>query len=374
MRILIVTDTDLDGVSSAIVISKYHELFDKSRWLRRKPQVDVVFPTREDLNVMFSNEELCNSFVAEYDRIYLCDTCPDGGDACHNIGTILADQMTIFDHHATTIERLRPYITRLSKIPPAGFQVFEDGRCSAKIAFDVLRGSLYDTPAAKLDVLRRLVDLTNDIDMWHRKFPRSTQLADYVCAVGAKKAYPVIRSIVENLARDVADMSAVLRSVREARQKSLSLAKATLVKHKGYKKPFYTCLVDDHASSVGSDLVANTGLIAMFDIGGKTLHFRLGPRFTGTAWHKATGQKPDCLDFAVPLGGGGHHHAAGVSTNEALPIFKELSRHLGELLLEEYNGRSKELWISFRRSYEIPTSQPRWQGIMAGKRIRSRFV
>ncbi len=342
MKVLIITDTDLDGVCSAVVISKFHEIFDKPGWFEQKPQIDVRFPSRVSLNELFGSEAWCHAQLRDYDKIYLCDTCPDSEEACRNIGTVLARKLVVFDHHATTIERLGPYkdLFRRARFTAAAFNVFEDGRCSAKIAFDTIWKSLPPNLAEKLSVaVCRLVDLTNDIDMWHRKFPRSTELADYVCAVGPDKAYPIIQRMAADPDEDVADLPIVLAAVEESRQKSLALAKATLVKHEGYKKPFCTCLVDDHASWVGSEVVANTGIVAMFDINGKTLHFRLGPRFTGTAWHKAKGKKPDCLDFAVPLGGGGHHHAAGVSTNEALPIFKELSRHLGELLLEEYNGR-----------------------------------
>ena len=89
-------------------------------------------------------------------------------------------------------------------------------------------------------------------------------------------------------------------------------------------------------------MVANTGLIAMFDVRRKNLGFRVGPRYLGTAWHKAKGTKPDCLDFAEPWGGGGHPQAAGISTGEASPIFKQLSEKLGEILLEDYHERRRK--------------------------------
>jgi len=340
-KVLIVADTDLDGTGSAVLITKFYEMFYSSKIpFKKGHQIDVQFPDRRDLDVVF-HEDSCKKMVEYYDHIYLCDTAPNDLGACKNIGTILAPKMTIFDHHSTNLDRLQPYAKNFTDRNGGGLHIIEGERCSAKIAFDTLKGTLYREPAAQYNVYKKFAGLVNDLDLWYRKFPRSTELADYVAVVGAEAAYPVLLQVADNPDKSVGDMEKVINSVNKAKRQSLGLAHATLVKHKGYKSPFYTCLVDDWASWVGSEVVAATGLVAMFDIRRKSLSFRVGARYTGTAWHKAKGKKPNALDFAELLGGGGHPQAAGVSTGEASPIFKQLSERLGEILLETYNERSR---------------------------------
>jgi len=336
-KVLIVADTDLDGTGSAVIITKFYEMFYGSKIpFKKGTKIDAVFPSRKALDDYFSDSEWCEKIKAQYDHIYLCDTAPNNLEGCKNIGTILAPKMTIFDHHSTNLDRLQPYINNFTDASGwGGFNIIEGERCSARITFDVLREC--SRGSDKFNVFKKFAELVNDHDLWHRMLPRSTELADYVATVGAETAYHTFLRIADEPDMNVEDMEEVIGSVDKAKQSSLALAQATLVKHKGYKSPFYTCLVDDWASWVGSEVVAKTGLVAMFDIKRGSLSFRVGAKYRGTSWHKAKGTKPNALDFAEPLGGGGHPQAAGVGTGEASPIFKQLSEKLGELLLETYN-------------------------------------
>jgi oligoribonuclease NrnB/cAMP/cGMP phosphodiesterase (DHH superfamily) len=341
MSILVIADTDLDGTGSAVLITKYYEMFyGSSIPFKKGTQVEVMFPSRKSLDDLFSDAIWCEDIKAKYEHIYLCDTCPNSLKACENIGTILAPKMTIFDHHSTNLDRLEQYVQNFTDASGwCGLNIIEGERCSAKITFDVLREM--SRASDKFNVFKKFAGLVNDYDLWYRMFPRSTDLADYVATVGADRAYQTLLQIADDPDKNVEEMETLIAGVRKEKEKSLDLAYATLVKHKGYKTPFYTCMVDDWASWVGSEVVAKTGLVAMFDIRRKSLSFRVGSKYVGTEWHKVTGIKPNALDFAEPLGGGGHPQAAGVSTGEASPIFKQLSERLGEILLETYNERSR---------------------------------
>jgi oligoribonuclease NrnB/cAMP/cGMP phosphodiesterase (DHH superfamily) len=344
MRILVIADQDLDGTGSATIITKYWDLF-ASRSpmppfkLRSEHSVECSFPHRSELNGNFENEKWVQDKFEAYDRIYICDTAPNSEKANRNIGTILAPKVVYFDHHATNLKRLLPYKENF-----LSFNIEEGERCSAKITFDTLYAELSESnpdKAEEFQGLRKFSLLVNDLDMWYRKMPRSTELADFVAVAGPVAAYTELQEICYTPDTSTPVMLPVLEKISKAKNSSLSLAQATLVKHGGYIAPFYTCLVDDWASWVAGELVASNGVIASFDVARKSLSFRVGPDYSGTEWHRAPEPKPNCLDFAEPLGGGGHPQAAGVSTGESSPIFKQLSQRLGEILLETYNERSR---------------------------------
>jgi len=340
MRVLIIADTDLDGTGAAAIITKYHELnTTRSLMPPFKVQADEIrtyFPERGDLNKNFEDEDWVRFIVKEHDLIYLCDTGLNSEKGNKNLGEIAAPKTIYFDHHASNLERQRPYIENFKE-----FHVEEGPRCTAKIAYDTLYARLYKNNPKKASEFRELQKFAlfvNDVDLAYWECPRALELADFVTIVGPKEAYIELLTVCTDPDSSTPFIDQMLKVVQDQKERSLHLAKATLVKHKGYKTPFYTCLVDDWASWVSTQIVAKTGMIAMFDVRRKSLSFRVSRRYAGEAWHKTKGKKPNCLDFAEVLGGGGHPQAAGVSSEEASPIFRELSKRLGELLLEVHKN------------------------------------
>lgn len=340
MKILIIADTDLDGTGAAAIITKYHQLFTRRSKLppfrlQYLDEIETYFPDRVELNKKFEDTAWTDNIWYTYDLIYLCDTGLNTDKGNENLGKI-ASKVVYFDHHETNLERQRPYIDRYH-----GFYVEEGGRCTSKMAYDVLLGillgSAFPEKVKQFQKLQKFALLVNDHDLFYRNIARSADLADYEAVVGPEKGYEVFLQICENPDANIDDMAEVLEEVAKEKRRSLSLARATLVKHKGYKTPFHTCFVDDWASWVSGEICPKTGMLAMFDLSRKSLSFRVGPKFIGTEWQRSTEPKPNCLHFAEPLGGGGHPQAAGVSTGEASPVFKQLSRRLGEILLEDYH-------------------------------------
>lgn len=340
MRVLVIADQDLDGTGSATIITKYWDLFAARSAMppfkvKRDVFVDCSFPHRSELNEMFEDEDWVRHKLEHYEKIYICDTAPNSEQAIRNIGTLLAPKVIYFDHHATNLKRLLPYKNNF-----LSFNIEEGERCSAKITFDTLYAELSESHPDKAEEfkgLRKFALLVNDLDMWYRKMPRSTELADFVAVAGPVAAYMELQEICYTPDTNTLVMIPILEKISTAKRNSLSLAQATLVKHEGYKAPFYTCMADDWSSWVAGELAPSNGIIAMFDLARKSLSFRVGPDYVGMEWHRAEEPKPNCLDFAELLGGGGHPQAAGVSTGEASPIFKQLSERFGEILLETYN-------------------------------------
>lgn len=342
MRVLIIADTDLDGTGAAAIITKYHQLFNSRSKLppfkiQERDNLEVYFPDRVELNKQFEDTEWTDKIWDTYDLIYLCDTGLNSDKGNENLGRI-ASKVIYFDHHEANLQRQEQYKDRYK-----GFHVEEGPSCTAKIAYDTLYSELKNSDPEKAEKFRSLKKfslLVNDLDMWYRRMIRSTELADYEAIVGPLRGYEAWLEIAENPDKNASDMAEVLETVKKQKERSLALARATLVKHKGYKTPFHTCIVDDWASWVNGEIGPKTGMLVMFDISRKSLSFRVGSKYVGTEWHDAKEPKPNCLDFAQPLGGGGHPQAAGVSQGESSPIFKQLSRRLGEILLEDYNERS----------------------------------
>lgn len=345
MKVFIIADTDLDGTGAATIITKYHQLFQTkshSIWrpfgVQPRDEIEVYFPDRVELNQKFEDSRWVDEIWNSYDLIYLCDTGLNTDIGNENLGRI-ASKVIYFDHHSTNLERQYNYADRYK-----GFHVEEGSSCTAKIAYDTLFADLQadscrcpPDKAIQFRKLKKFSLLVNDLDLWYRTMPRSTELADYEAMVGPYKGYETFLQICENPDENPYHMQEVLNKVSAEKNRSLSLAKATLVKHKGYKVPFHTCIVDGWASWVAGEVCPKTGLLAMLDTSTKALSFRVGSKYAGTAWHDAKQPKPNCLEFAEPLGGGGHPQAAGVSTGEASPIFKQLSQRLGEILLEDYH-------------------------------------
>ena len=128
-------------------------------------------------------------------------------------------------------------------------------------------------------------------------------------------------------------MKDAIDRVRYKKKASLELGRATLVKHRNYKVPFYTAIIDDFQSEVASELVHPKGMIACYNVNANTISFRIGSDYSGMKYSRNT--IISCLDFAELFGGGGHPQAAGISPSEAAKILKVMSKEMGCFLLEE---------------------------------------
>lgn len=331
MDILVIADTDIDGTGTATIIRWYYQ----SKYFISLPRIKVWFPDRTVLNERFSDETWVRQTAHDNDLIYLCDTGPNSEDGNKLLGEILAPQTIYFDHHQTNYDRQEPYIKNYK-----GFYVKEGARCTAKIAFDTFLKE-FDDPRSfiatrhyrKFVKIKEFAQLVNDLDMWIRKYPRSTELGDVVDALGPYGAHEEFNKICLAPGTNTEKMREGITQVRYRKEASLALGKATLVKHRNYKVPFYTAVIDGFQSEVASELVHPRGMIACFNIDTKSISLRIGSEYSGMKYSRNT--KINCLDFAELFGGGGHPQAAGISPPEATKVLKVLSRELGRYLLEE---------------------------------------
>lgn len=332
MKIMIIGDTDIDGTGAATIIKWYHEC-KNVRILQ--PKIDVYFPNRTELNTKFDDEGWVKSIHAKYDLIYLCDTGLESKEGNKNLGTILAPKTIYFDHHESNFKRQEQYIKNFK-----GFYVKEGARCTAKIAYDVLLkefedpGSIWMTRKWRnFQKIKEFAHLVNDIDMWVRKYPRSTQLADVVTELGPYEAHDEFLEIALSPIQDTPVTLAAWEKAEHTKSVSRELGEATLVKHRNYKVPFYTAIINGYQSEVASNLVHPKGMIAVFNLVTKAVSFRVGSEFSGMKYSR--NKNLNCLDFAELFGGGGHPMAAGISPEATKGILKEMARSMGQFLLEE---------------------------------------
>jgi len=331
MQVLIIGDTDIDGTGAATIIRWYYQ----SKYFFWKPKIKTWFPDRTVLNERFADETWARQTAHDNDLIYLCDTGPNSEEGNRFLGEILAPKTIYFDHHQTNYDRQEPYIKNYK-----GFYVKEGARCTAKITYDTFLKE-FDVPHSflatrryrKFVKIKEFAQLVNDIDMWIRKYPRSTELNDVVDALGPYRAHEEFNEVCLTPGTNTDAMREAITKVRHKKEASLALGKATLVKHRSYKVPFYTAVIAGFQSEVASELVHPKGMIACFNIDTKAFSFRVGSDYSGMKYNRNT--KINCLDFAELFGGGGHPQAAGISPPQANDILKVLSREMGRFLLEE---------------------------------------
>ncbi len=336
--VLIIGDTDVDGTGAAAIIRWYYQ--SKYLFPQLRPKIKVWFPERTVLNERFADATWVRSVAHDNDLIYLCDTGLNTEEGNKNLGEILAPKTIYFDHHQTNFDRQEQYIKNYK-----GFYVKEGARCTAKIAFDTLLKE-FDVPQSflatrryrKFVKIKEFAQLVNDIDMWIRKYARSTELADVVNALGPDRAYEEFTKICLTPGINTEVTKDAIAAVRHRKEASLKLGKSTLVKHKNYKVPFYTAIINGFQSEVGSELVHPRGMIACYNLDANAISFRIGSDYSGMKYSRNT--TISCLDFAELFGGGGHPQAAGISPSEATKVLKVMSKEMGRFLLEEEkNGR-----------------------------------
>ena len=336
--VLIIGDTDVDGTGAATIIRWYYQ--SKYLFPQLRPKIKVWFPERTVLNERFADATWVRSVAHDNDLIYLCDTGLNIEEGNKNLGEILAPKTIYFDHHQTNYDHQEQYAKNYK-----GFYVKEGARCTAKIAFDTLLKE-FDVPHSFLATrryrrfvkIKEFAQLVNDIDMWIRKYARSTELADVVNALGPDKAHEEFNKVCLTPGTNTETMKEALATVRHHKVASLKLGQSTLVKHKNYKVPFYTAIINGYQSEVASDLVHPRGMIACYNLDTNTISFRIGSEYSGMKYSR--NNTISCLDFAELFGGGGHPQAAGISPSEAAKILKVMSKEMGRFLLEEEkNGR-----------------------------------
>ncbi|KKK95188.1 hypothetical protein LCGC14_2675320 [marine sediment metagenome] len=333
MGILIIGDTDIDGTGAATIIRWYYQ--SKYLFPQLRPKIKVWFPERTVLNERFADATWVRSVFHDNDLIYLCDTGPNSEEGNRNLGEILAPKTIYFDHHQSNYDRQEKYIKNFK-----GFYVKEGARCTAKITFDTFLKE-FDVPHSFLATrryrrfvrIKEFAQLINDIDLWIRKYPRSTELNDVVNALGPMRAYEEFNKICLTPGTNTEVTKDAIAAVRHKKKASLELGQATLVKHRNYKVPFYTAIINGFRTEVASELVHPKGMIACYNLDANTISFRIGSDYSGMKYSRNT--TLSCLDFAEIFGGGGHPYAAGISPSEAFKVLKVMSKEMGRFLLEE---------------------------------------
>lgn len=141
-KILSITHSDCDGVSCQIVLGNVY---------KNITYVDCSFYKIDDY--------LSKVKFDEYDYVFLTDIYPDKRSNLY-----LSDNIILLDHHNTAMEYLNP----------KKLHFVVTGICGALLTKRFVE-KMYNIKLTHLD---KLIELTNDYDMWVHKYPESKILND----------------------------------------------------------------------------------------------------------------------------------------------------------------------------------------------------
>lgn len=301
MKSILITHTDLDGISPIILLNLANVEFDY--------KTIEISEVEETFNALFETD------LTIYENIYITDlTIPES-----IYETLKAmNNVRVFDHHETHL-----YAT---KYPFATIKVNEFGHptCGTELFYNYLK-SIYkeiDTP-----LIREYVDLVRQIDTWDfTNIELAKQISELVFTYG-KKAF--IKTLTKRLKKDkehfelTAFEKRYLRIKKEEETNFIENKDKQMVKYliEG-RKCGVVFASNCNKSELGNVLATNhpeLDLIIMIDTS-KAISYRTA--------------RDDVRvnDFAFLFGGGGHQKASGSSFNDEMresivkEYFKDVKR------------------------------------------------
>jgi oligoribonuclease NrnB/cAMP/cGMP phosphodiesterase (DHH superfamily) len=140
---LVITHTDLDGAASYCVVCWAHGA-----------RLPVKPLTTADFASFWKNSILKN--IDKFKNIYICDICPEDSELLYDFPNV-----TIIDHHATTIERKHKF-TRATVVA-------QEAPSTCYLAYKHFKLKLNDNK-------KLLLSLANDYDSYEHKSPKSKLL------------------------------------------------------------------------------------------------------------------------------------------------------------------------------------------------------
>jgi uncharacterized protein len=279
----------LDGVTSAVVVARFHAGLEVRPRFAANPEVDDVLLAVEPPAAGRTHD------------LWITDISWTRAETETHLRALAAAGTRLFwiDHHRTAIERLR----RGAVDVPLTTMVVEDTYAASRLTYQHLKGRLEreGRAAPGFLALERLVMLADDNDRWIHALPGSRELALTVAAMHGTEAYedllgiddavrytPRMREAEGRVTAEVAATHALAeRTRRERRVGDVTVAAAWCA---GYP------------SEIGDAWGRKSPrtVIALYDTKSESVSFR---------------RSPDCpVDLsrvAESFGGGGHAAAAG---------------------------------------------------------------
>lgn len=301
MKDLLITHTDLDGISPIILMNLLDREFDY-----KSIEINEVEETFQDL---FKTD------LTIYEHIYITDlTIPE------SIYEVLKtmNNVLVFDHHETHLYATK-YAFATVKVKDAGHLT-----CGTELFYNYLK-NIYksiDTP-----LIKDYVEIVRQCDTWDFTDAEFAKQVGSLPFVYGKKEF--IKSLNKRLRKDkdkfelTAFEKRYVKIQKQEQDRYLKFKESKMVKYQinGYKVG--VVFAEDHKSELGNYLSSNNldlDLIAIISgcdrISYRTVH-----------------DDVRCNDFASLVGGGGHQKASG----------SEMKQEFRDMIIEKYFKDVKRL-------------------------------
>ena len=220
-------------------------------------------------------------------------------------------EMLWFDHHASS--DYQPWMA-VCRIDLSG------NLCAAEVVRDYLVEQGIEIPIP----LQTLVEWTHDQDLWRRQIPEAADFSDILGHLSVQELYDDLSADLGRVYQWTDRMTAASRATQEARQRSLDLARSTVVElpldadHR-----VLACLCWGSVNEVGDALSDARTLVAMLDL-------RQVERGQVKFSFRTKSNSIEAHRIAETLGGGGHAKAAGAPLERAVlqSLTSELARRV----------------------------------------------
>lgn len=258
------------------------------------------------------------------DEIWITDlswTLPETGA---HLASLIECGARVFwiDHHRTAVSRAGAPEFKVSFTG----KVLSEQYSAARLTFNYLRKLARDLPAKRreeFEAFAPFAAIADDHDRWIHKIPESADWALAVQTLGGKNSYREILRLHEPVM--TRRLRSALEAGKEGMQKSLELARATMVDRTlGNGVKIRTACCFGYSSEVASHLYEgqHRTVVALFDL-----------RSQGVSLRRSTDCDINLALLAEGFGGGGHEAASGfaIADLRRLPA-ERLAELLGDKL------------------------------------------
>ncbi|MBV8774624.1 MAG: hypothetical protein JO166_20150 [Deltaproteobacteria bacterium] len=308
----------LDGVMAAAAVRRFYEGL----------RVHVTFAANGESDRVI--QELKPHPGGGCDEIWITDLSWTSVETAEHLNALTRDGTRIYwiDHHRTAVSRAN---AREFVVPFAG-RLLSEQYSAAKLTFNFLgqlaRDNGDEQRYLNYQHFAPFAELADDHDRWIHRLPGSADWALAVQTLGGIESYrEIIRLREPTMSRK---LKAALETGRNALDKSLEIAKATLVQRplgNGLRVRSACCI--GYSSEVASRLYEGQTqtVVALFDL-----------RSLGVSLRRSSDCAVDLSLLAQDFGGGGHPAAAGFAIDE---LKRAPAERLAQLLGKRLDERNE---------------------------------
>jgi oligoribonuclease NrnB/cAMP/cGMP phosphodiesterase (DHH superfamily) len=299
MKTLVVSHiADLDGVSSAVLVSNY-------LLLRDGVAPEVIFADYEDAY------DKVTTVAKDKDEIWICDLSwkPVSIDLIDKLSHIASQNILFFDHHKSSKECFDAWSDRATF-----FFDYSGAKCTADLLWEYLHSNFHGEQKLSLE---KITLAAHSRDLWVRNDPDGCYISDVIDVFGAESVFQQLMQdpTLIRRANYPPSWNGACKQAEASREDSYELAMkskmtAYLTADNGNLVPVSACLSNGFVSEVGNRILTEMdgGIVGFIDVKLGTLSFR--------AERKAIESLNVGVNEIAAMmhpNGGGHPYAAGAA-------------------------------------------------------------